>query len=132
MQIELLHDGGLVKLHGLHRYPQKVRDVFRALPLGDQKAAPMIRTNNPVDDAIVEASQRTGSCCLDDLVMQLPNHAWNEIFGTVDRMSRDERLTLPQLSRSGYQLSLAVRHADNEVSHGPHTSAFLCRMWVPL
>ena len=40
------------------------------------------------EDVVVEMLQRTGSCSLDDLVIQLPNLSWSEIFGAIDKVSR--------------------------------------------
>ncbi|MDP3090548.1 MAG: hypothetical protein Q8N04_07725 [Nitrospira sp.] len=71
----------------------------------------MNRLNDTMEDPIIDVLQRTGPCCLDDLVVQLPNHDWSEIFATVDRMSRDGRLVLRRFPRSGYQLSLPLVHA---------------------
>lgn len=75
----------------------------------------MNHLNDNVGDAIVKVLQQTGPCCLDDLVMQLPNHDWNEVFATVDRMSRDSRLVLRRIRGSGYQLSLPAWSTVEEV-----------------
>ena len=45
----------------------------------------------PIEIAIVETLQRSGPCCLDDVVTSLPNSSWGEVFAAVDRMSRDGR-----------------------------------------
>jgi hypothetical protein len=74
--------------------------------------------NDTVGNAIVKALQRSGPCCLDTLVMQLPNHDWNEIFATVDRMSRDGRLALRRIRGSEYQLSLPGRSDGEEEVYG--------------
>lgn len=60
----------------------------------------------PIEAAIVETLQRSGSCSLDDVVTSIPNSSWGEIFAAVDRMSRDGRLVLHQRSYSAYQVSL--------------------------
>lgn len=49
----------------------------------------------------------SGPCCLDDVVMYLPNHTWGEIFFAVDRMSRDGRVLLRQFGYSTYQIALS-------------------------
>jgi len=59
-----------------------------------------------IEAAIVETLQRSGPCCLDDVVMYLPNFSWGEVFLAVDRMSRDGRLLLRQLGGSTYQIEL--------------------------
>ena len=60
----------------------------------------------PIDAAIIETLQRTGPCCLDDVVMSLPNSSWGEVFAAVDRMSRDGRVLLRQHCYSAYQITL--------------------------
>ena len=66
----------------------------------------MIHIDASAEDAVIDILQKTGPCCMDDLVTYLPNHSWSEIFVAVDRMSRDGRLVLRRISRSGYQVSL--------------------------
>jgi hypothetical protein len=65
----------------------------------------------PVEAAIIELLRSSGPCCLDDVVTYLPNLSWGEVFGTVDRMSRDGRVLLRQLGYSTYQISLSSRFA---------------------
>ena len=76
----------------------------------------MNRLDNTVEDTIIDVLRRTGPRCLDDLVGQLPNHEWSEIFAAVDQMSRDGRLVLHRIPRTGYQVSRPSLHAaDREV-----------------
>lgn len=70
----------------------------------------------PIEDAIIEKLQRTGPCCLDDVVTDLPNLSWGEVFLAVDRMSRDGRLLLRQLGYSTYQISLDSQFASTSSS----------------
>jgi hypothetical protein len=65
----------------------------------------------PIEAAIVETLQRSGPCCLDDVVTTLPNFSWGEVFLAVDRMSRDGRLLLRQLGGSTYQIELRSQFA---------------------
>jgi hypothetical protein len=58
------------------------------------------------EDFIIDMLQRTGPCCLDDLVRYLPNLSWGEVFVAIDRMSRDGRVLLRQLGYSTYQITL--------------------------
>jgi hypothetical protein len=60
----------------------------------------------PVEEAILERLRTSGPCCLDDVVVYLPNFRWGEVFVAVDRMSRDGRLLLHQLGYSTYQIAL--------------------------
>ena len=66
----------------------------------------MVGSDSSVEEVIVEILKQGGSCGLDDLVAQLPAHHWNEVFLAMDAMSRDGRLTLRCIPRSGYQVSL--------------------------
>ena len=72
---------------------------------------------SPMETAIVETLQRSGPCCLDDVVTSLPASSWGEVFAAVDRKSRDGRLVLRQRGYSTYQVSLAPRF-----SHSSSTS----------
>ena len=60
----------------------------------------------PIEDAIVETLRRSGPCYLDDMVTSLPDSSWGAVFGAVDRMSRDGRVSLRQVGFSTYQLTL--------------------------
>lgn len=65
----------------------------------------------PIDASAIEASvieilQRTGPCCLDDLVRYLPNLCWGEVFIAVEQMSRDGRLLVRQPSNMSYEITL--------------------------
>ena len=60
----------------------------------------------PLEKAIVEKLQKSGPCCLDDVVTYLPNSSWGEIFLAVDRMSGDGRVLLRQQGYSTYQITL--------------------------
>lgn len=43
-----------------------------------------------IQEGIVEKLQRSGPCCLDDVVMHLsPFYSWGEVFVAVDWMSRE-------------------------------------------
>ena len=71
-----------------------------------------------LEEAISETLQKTGPCCLDDLVHTLPNFSWGEVFLAVDRMSRDGRLLLRQLGGSTYQIDLRSPFAySSSTSH---------------
>ena len=59
----------------------------------------------PIEEAILE-KLRSGPCCFDDVVTDLPKFSWGEVFVAVDGMSRDGRVFLRQHGYSTYQLSL--------------------------
>ena len=67
----------------------------------------------PIEEAIVDTLQRRGPCCLDDVVMSLPNFSWGEVFLAVDRMSRDGRVSLRPLGYSTYQIALNSQYAKS-------------------
>ena len=59
----------------------------------------------PIEEAIIE-KLRSGPCCFDEVVTELSNFSWGEVFVAVDRMSRDGRLLLSQLGYSTYEVAL--------------------------
>jgi hypothetical protein len=65
----------------------------------------------PIEEAIIDMLRRSGRCCLDDVVAFLPNFSWGEVFGAVDRMSRNGRVLLRQLGYSTYQIALRSQYA---------------------
>jgi len=60
-----------------------------------------------LEESIIEMLQRSGPCCLDDVVTSLPNSSWGEVFAAIDRMSRDGRVLLHRLGGSTYQIKLS-------------------------
>lgn len=71
-----------------------------------------------VEEAVVETLQRSGTCCLDDVVTYLPNFSWGEVFLAVDRMSRDGRVSLLQLGCSTYQIILRSQFSLSSSTSG--------------
>ena len=71
------------------------------------------------EEAVIEMLQRTGSCCIDDIVRYL-HLSWTEVFVVVDRMSRDGRLLLRQVGYSTYEVALPTQLAAprSPVRHG--------------
>ena len=59
-----------------------------------------------VEEAVIEMLERTGPCCLEDVLEHLQDLSWGEVFAAVDRMSRDGRVLLRQLGYSTYQIVL--------------------------
>jgi hypothetical protein len=72
-----------------------------------------------IEEAISETLQKTGPCCLDDLVHTIPNFSWGEVFLAVYRMSRDGRLLLRQLGGSTYQIVLRSEVAYSSSASSP-------------
>ena len=58
------------------------------------------------EEAVIELLQRIGPCSMDDIIMQLPDFRWGEVFVAVGRLSRDGRVLLRQLGYSTYQIAL--------------------------
>lgn len=56
--------------------------------------------------AIYRHVSRVSECSFEELVAWLPQYAWNEVFGTVDRLSRQGRLALRHPTRFGFLISL--------------------------
>jgi hypothetical protein len=65
----------------------------------------------PIEEAIIE-KLRSGPCCFDEVVTNLPNFSWGEIFVAVDCMSRNGRVFLRQIGFSTYEISLGSRHTE--------------------
>ena len=55
--------------------------------------------------AIYRHLYRMSECSFEDLLGLLPQYTWNEMFGTVDRLSREGRLTLRHPRRFGFVIS---------------------------
>jgi hypothetical protein len=74
----------------------------------------MMPSDVSAEKDVIEALQRNGPCCLDELVRHLPNLSWGEVFVAVDQMSRDGRLLVRQLgySYSSYEITLPPQLAS--------------------
>jgi hypothetical protein len=60
----------------------------------------------PIEADIIELLRLRGPCCLDDVVRDLSNLSWGEVFGALDRMSRDGRVLVHRDGYSTYQIAL--------------------------
>jgi hypothetical protein len=69
-----------------------------------------------IEEAVVETLQRSGPCCLDDVVTYLPNFSWGEVFLAVDRMAREGRVSLLQLGCSTYQINLRAQFVPRHLA----------------
>ena len=66
----------------------------------------------PVEAAIIEKLRGSGPCSLGDVVAYLRNFSWGEVFGAVDRLSRNGRVVLlRQPGYSTYQIALRSKFA---------------------
>ena len=60
-----------------------------------------------METVILEELSRTGPCTFDELTRHLPAYSWNQLFLTVDRLSREGRLHLQHPARVGFCISIA-------------------------
>jgi hypothetical protein len=72
----------------------------------------MVSLDASAEEAVFDRLQRSGPCCLEDLVMQLPNFSWSQAFLAVDRMSREGLLLLRRLTCSANYVALPSQHAS--------------------
>src|SRR5437868_6468166 len=63
-----------------------------------------------IEEAIIN-KLRSGPCGSDELVIDLSDFSWAQLFDAVDCMSRDGRLSLRHLGLSIYRLSLGPQFA---------------------
>ncbi len=64
-----------------------------------------------VDLDILAELERLGTSTFSELGTALPDYTWNQVFGAVDRLSREGRLKLSRNGRFDYRIST--------VPHGP-------------
>jgi hypothetical protein len=60
-----------------------------------------------IETAVVQELLRRGPCSFDELTGWLPTYSWNQLFLTVDRLSREGRLRLRHPGRVGFQVALS-------------------------
>jgi hypothetical protein len=68
----------------------------------------MVTTRIEVETAIVHHLETQGSCTMETLVHSLPHFTFNQVFFTIDRLSREGRVSLRRPTRFAYLVS-AVR-----------------------
>ncbi len=59
-----------------------------------------------VDSAIFELLAEHGPLSFEDLLHMLPTCTWNQVFASVDRLSREAKLSLRHPDRFTYLVSL--------------------------
>lgn len=72
-----------------------------------------------VKAAIYGLVLNVGECTFEQLVKRLGQFSWNEIFSTVDQLSREGTLTLRRPSRFGFVISAAPQRSRGTVRHQP-------------
>jgi len=61
-------------------------------------------TQHSTDDRVLEVIVRSPGSTLEDLVLECPDLTWNQVFITIDRLSREGALTLTPRGRGVYTL----------------------------
>jgi len=64
-------------------------------------------TQYSTDDRVLEVIVRSPGSTLEDLVLECPDLTWNQVFITIDRLSREGALTLTPKGRGVYTLHLS-------------------------
>ena len=62
-----------------------------------------------IESAIHQQLARHGTCSLDELADLLPGYSWAQVFAAVDRLTREDTVSLQHLGPFHYLLSLAPR-----------------------
>ena len=81
----------------------------------------MLQTD-ALESAILQELTRIGTCSLNELSERLPSQSLNEIFAAVDRLRREDSITLKHLPPFRYLLSLEPRRSA-EVLHDQSAAA---------
>jgi hypothetical protein len=84
--------------------------MWNAMP-HSTKGETMKPIDAPAEEAVLEMVEGIGPCSMDDLVVQLPQFSWGNIFAAVDKMSRDGRFVVRQLGYSTYLITLSSQPA---------------------
>ena len=72
---------------------------------------------NVRDRSVLKVIVRSTDSALDDVVLECPDLTWNQIFITIDRLSREGVLKFVSDGRGRYTIHVA-NHAVQEVCHG--------------
>jgi len=65
----------------------------------------MITTRTEVETAIVQHLETQGSCTIEALAHTLSHFTFNQVFFTIDRLSREGRVSLRHPTRFTYLIS---------------------------
>lgn len=60
-----------------------------------------------IDQQVMEIIVRQPGSTLDDIVLECPDLTWNQVFITIDRMSREGRLTLMPRGQGVYTVQFS-------------------------
>lgn len=76
----------------------------------------MITTRIEVETAIVQHIETQGSCTVEALVHSLPHFTFNQIFLTIDRLSREGKVRLRHPNRFTYLVSAVGSDTRSQAS----------------
>lgn len=68
---------------------------------------------NQIESAILQRLARRGPCTIDELTQRLPDYSWNQVFTSLDRLSRGSFLTLRRPSTFQYVVALNSQATTN-------------------
>lgn len=69
---------------------------------------------NDVESAILRVVDQRGSCTLDELLLTLANFTFNQVLGSVDRLSRERKVLLRHPTRFGYLVSALLSETHSQ------------------
>lgn len=72
-----------------------------------------------VETAIVQHLEKQGSCTIEELVHSLPRFTFNRVFFTIDRLSREGKVSLRRTTRFTYLVSAAGSGTRNRSASQP-------------
>lgn len=76
-----------------------------------------------VEQAILDDLERRGPCTIDELLQRFPDFSWNQVFTSVDQLSRNGRLTLRHPTTFQYLVSLNSQRPASLHDPGLHNEA---------
>jgi hypothetical protein len=77
----------------------------------------MITNQIEVETAIVQHLEKQRSCTIEELVQSLSHFTFNQVFFTIDRLSREGKVSLQHPTRFAYLVSAVGSGTRNQVSH---------------
>lgn len=79
----------------------------------------MITDRIEVETAIVQHLEKQGSCTIEELVYSLPHFTFNRVFFTIDRLSREGKVSLRRPTRFAYLVSAVSSGTRNRSASEP-------------
>ncbi|TLY29758.1 MAG: hypothetical protein E6K63_04030 [Nitrospirae bacterium] len=77
-----------------------------------------------IAQVVLQELEQRGHCTMEELIHNLPDYSWNQVFTAVDRLSRDGTLMVQYSSRVDlYLLSAAQAKTGSPQLAAPHEQA---------